>query len=209
MDIYLATGNKDKKREIARMLAAHKIFTPSDKGILFNPKETGETFIENALIKAKTLFEAVQTPVIADDSGITAEVLGNVPGVYSARYAGKDFHKGRPDGVKISQDEQNKLLIEEITDAIKARGGNRAAHYTCALAFYYGRDKFYCVEETLEGEIINNIKDARGDGGFGYDPIFFIPEFGKTVAQLSEDEKNAISHRGKALRALCKMIEGV
>lgn len=209
MDIYLATGNKDKKREIERMLSNHTIFTPQDKGIAFNPKETGETFVDNALIKAKVLFDLVQKPVIADDSGITADILGSVPGVYSARYAGKDFHRGRTDGVKIGQAEQNRLLIEEINEAIKTSGGERGAHYTCALVFYYGQNKFYCVQETLEGEIIDDIKKARGEGGFGYDPIFFIPSLGKTVAQLSEDEKNAISHRGKALRALCKLIKGI
>lgn len=215
MKIYLATGNKNKKREMCELLPEHTILIPSDEGIDFDPDETGTTFYENSLIKARTLFEIVHCPVIADDSGICVDALGGAPGIYSSRYAGPDFMKGKPDGTKISQEEQNIFLIQQLNDAI-AKGnlpkgeylhGERSCHYTCAMVMYCGADRLYVAQETFEGTLIKDIKDQAGDGGFGYDPIVFLPEYNKTVAEITADEKNAISHRGKAVRALQRIIQ--
>jgi XTP/dITP diphosphohydrolase len=214
MKIYLATGNKNKKKEMCELLSEHSIFIPSDEGIEFDPDETGTTFYENSLIKARALYEIVHCPVIADDSGICVDALGGAPGIYSSRYAGPDFMHGKPDGTKISQEEQNIMLIEQLNEAIKKGNlpkgeylhGERSCHYTCAMVMYCGPDRLYVAQETFEGTLINNINEQAGNGGFGYDPIVFLPEYNKTVAQLTADEKNAISHRGKAVRAIKKII---
>ena len=217
MKIYLATGNKNKKREIQQILPNHEILIPSDEGIAFDPDETGSTFYENSIIKAKTLYDIVHAPVIADDSGICVDALGGAPGIYSARYAGPEYMQGRPDGKKIPQGEQNVFLIEQLNQAVKSGklpkgeylNGERSCHYTCSMVLYLGNDRIYVCQETFEGTLINSIEEQAGDGGFGYDPIVFLPEYNKTVAQLSADEKNAISHRGKATKILKKIIESL
>ena len=217
MKIYLATGNKNKKREMVELLSGHEIIIPSDENIKFDPDETGITFYENSLIKAKALYDIVHYPVIADDSGICVDALGGSPGIYSSRYAGPDFMHGKPDGTKISQEEQNIFLIEQTNKAIKDGNlpkmpylhGPRSCHYTCAMVLYAGPDRLFVAQETFEGTLIDDINDQAGSGGFGYDPIVFLPEYNKTVAQLTADEKNAISHRGKAVRAIQKIIENM
>ena len=217
MKIYLATGNKNKKREIEQILPNHTILIPSDEGIEFDPDETGTSFYENSIIKAKTLYDIVHAPVIADDSGICVDALAGAPGIYSARYAGPDFMEGRPDGKKIPQSEQNVFLIEQLNQAVKNENlpkgqylhGDRSCHYTCSMVLYLGTDRIFVCQETFEGTLINSIEEQAGDGGFGYDPIVFLPEYNKTVAQLSADEKNAISHRGKAVRIIKKIIESL
>lgn len=214
MKIFLATGNKNKKREMEELLPEHTILIPSDEGISFNPEETGSTFYENSLIKARSLYEIVHCPVIADDSGICVDALGGAPGIYSSRYAGPDFMQGKPDGSKISQAEQNIFLIEQINKAIAEDklpsapylNGKRSCHYTCAMVLYASNDRLFVAQETFEGTIIEKIEDAAGTGGFGYDPIVYLPEYKKTVAELTADEKNAISHRGKAVRTLKKLL---
>ena len=208
MKIYLATGNLNKKREVQELFPEHTVVIPKDEGIAFEPEETGTTFYENSLIKAKALWDMVHCPVLADDSGICVDALDGAPGIYSSRYAGPDFMKGKPDGTKISQDEQNNFIVQQTSDAIKAGyAGGRKAHYTCAMVLYMGPDRLFVCQETMEGEIIDDISNARGTGGFGYDPLFYLPEFGKTAAELTADEKNAISHRGKASRLLKKLAE--
>lgn len=217
MKIFLATGNKNKKREMSEILSEHEIITPSDVGIEFNPIENGTTFYENSLIKAKDLFSKVLCPVIADDSGICVDALGGIPGIYSSRYGGPDFPKGKPDGSKTPQEEQNKFLIDSLNkvlengkiDTSNFLNGPRSAHYTCAMVLYLGTDRLFVAEETMEGTIVNKIEDAAGTGGFGYDPIFFLPQYKKTAAELSDSEKNAISHRGKATRALLSLIKTI
>lgn len=215
MKIYLATSNQNKKREIQEIFSQHEIRTPADDGIEFDPEETGTTFYENSLIKAKALYEIVKCPVIADDSGICVDALNGAPGIYSSRYAGPEFMKGKPDGSKISQEEQNLHLINQLNEAIKQKNlpnmpylnGERSCHYTCALVLYLGPDRLFVAQETFEGTIIDSIEKQAGNGGFGYDPIVFLPQQNKTIAQLTADEKHAISHRGKAVRALQKIIE--
>ena len=215
MKIYLATSNQNKKREIQEIFSQHEIRTPADDGIEFDPEETGTTFYENSLIKAKALYEIVKCPVIADDSGICVDALNGAPGIYSSRYAGPEFMKGKPDGSKISQEEQNLHLINQLNEAIKQKNlpnmpylnGERSCHYTCAMVLYLGPDRLFVAQETFEGTLIDSIKKQAGNGGFGYDPIVFLPQQNKTIAQLTADEKHAISHRGKAVRALQKIIE--
>ena len=215
MKIYLATGNKNKKREMMELLPDHEIVIPSDENIEFDPDETGTTFYENSLIKAKALYDIVHHPVIADDSGICVDALGGSPGIYSSRYAGPGFMHGKPDGSKISQEEQNIFIIQQTNDAIKSGNlpkmpylnGPRSCHYTCAMVLYAGPDRLFVAQETFEGALIEDIKNQAGTGGFGYDPIVFLPQYNKTVAQLTADEKNAISHRGKAVRAIKSIIE--
>ena len=170
MKIFLATGNMNKKREMQEIFPEHTIVTPKDEGIEFDPEETGTTFYENSLIKAKTLWNLVHCPVISDDSGICVDALNGAPGIYSARYAGPDFMKGRPDGTKIPQAQQNEYLIQQTNEAI-AKGidvsskdgrfpnGPRSAHYVCAMVLYLGPDRFVVAQETMEGTIIENSKD--------------------------------------------------
>ena len=215
MKIYLASGNKHKKKEMAELFPEHTIVIPSDENIAFDPEETGTTFYENSIIKAKALYDIVHCPVIADDSGICVDGLNSAPGIYSSRYAGPNFMQGKPDGTKISQEEQNIFLIEQLNEAIAKNelpkgaylNGNRSCHYTCAIVLYLGPDRLFVAQETFEGTLIESIEKQAGSGGFGYDPIVFLPELNKTVAQISAEEKHAISHRGKALRALQKIIE--
>lgn len=214
MKIYLATGNKNKKREMSQILSPHTVITPADEGIDFNPIENGKTFYENSIIKAKTLYEIVRCPVIADDSGICVDALNGIPGIFSARYGGPEFPHGKPDGSKTPQELQNRFLIESLNAAVASgitsgsfKNGLRSAHYTCAMVLYLGTDRIFVSQETMEGTIVERIEDAAGTGGFGYDPIFFLPQYGKTAAQISSEEKNAISHRGKATRALVEMLK--
>ena len=224
MKIYLATGNLNKKREISQVLPEFEVVIPKEMGIAFDPEETGTDFYQNSLIKAQALWqEAIKLEkepplIMADDSGICVDALDGAPGVWSARYAGPDFMKGRPDGLKISQDEQNKFLIEQTTAAL-AKGlpqngflyqnGPRSCHYSCSMVLLVNPSRFFIAQETMEGTVIDRIEDARGTGGFGYDPIIFLPQFQKTVAELTADQKNAISHRGKATRAILKIIQSL
>ena len=223
MTLYLATGNLHKKKEMQEICRNHTILIPADKGIDFNPEETGNSFFENALIKARALWEIVKEPVLADDSGICVDILGGAPGIYSARYAGSGFPKGKPDGTKIPQEEQNRLLLQAVNEAVRkspppdlkiplktdthaAPDNLRRCRYVCAMVLYSGKDRFYCVQETFEGTLIEDIEQSRGKGGFGYDPIVFLSEYGKTVAELSDEEKNAVSHRGKAARKILQLL---
>ena len=210
MKIYLASGNLHKKKEMSEIFCNHTISIPADDGIDFDPIEDGNSFMENSLIKAKALWEIVKQPVLADDSGICVDILDGVPGIYSARYAGKDMHQGRPDGKKIPQEEQNRLLIQEVKEAInEKKGTSRTCRYVCAMTLYLGPDRFYTAQETMEGSIIEDISVSRGLGGFGYDPIVILKDTDKTIAELSAEEKNALSHRGKAGKVLNEVLEAL
>jgi XTP/dITP diphosphohydrolase len=215
MTIWFATGNAHKKQELQAILPGHTIKIPADAGITgFDPDETGRTFLENALIKARALHQLIADryptdigPVIADDSGLCVDALAGRPGIYSARYGstGRFGSIGRyggsaGDGKKLDTGERNALLLRELGDT-----PNRSARFVCAMVLLFSEDRFSAVQETLEGELI---REERGTGGFGYDPILFIPELGRTVAELSEDEKNRISHRGKAGRQIAKLLSG-
>lgn len=204
--LYLATGNKHKREEMQQILSDYEIRIPSDDGIEFDPVEDGKSFYENSLIKARALWELVKKPVIADDSGICVEALNGEPGIYTSRYAGPEFMHGKPDGSKISQDEQNKFLIQQLNDTNSA---NRKCHYTCAMVLLLNPDRFFVAQETFEGELIGSIEEQAGSGGFGYDPIVYLPQYQKTVAEISAEEKNLISHRGKAVRAIAEILKSL
>ena len=189
-----------------QILTNFEIRIPADDGVDFNPTEDGTTFYENSLIKARALWHLVHAPVIADDSGICVDALDGAPGIYTSRYAGPDFMHGKSDGTKIPQSEQNRLLIEQLN----ATGSqNRACHYTCAMVLLLNPDRFFVAQETFEGELIRSIEEQAGTGGFGYDPIVYLPEYKKTVAEISAEEKNAISHRGKAVRAIAQILKNL
>jgi XTP/dITP diphosphohydrolase len=195
MTIWFATGNIHKKTELGAILSHHTLKIPGDAGIHdFEPEETGNTFLENALIKARALYRLVKAPVIADDSGLCVDALGGRPGIYSARY-------GSEGGTKLTTSERNGLLLKELGDQPQ-----RSAHFVCVMALLLGEDRLYIVQETLEGIIL---REERGSFGFGYDPVFFIPELGCTVAELSGEAKNRISHRGKAGRIMGTILAGL
>jgi len=226
MTIWLASGNKHKQQELADILAEHAVRLPAEAGITgFDPDETGNTFAENTLIKARALHALLASktggpenpeagPVLADDSGLCVDALGGRPGIYSARYYGKNswandgsFLAKTGAGEKCTDMERNMLLLEELDCILKSTGGRRC-RFVCAMVLLFSPDRFYVVQETLEGEIIPSAADIRGEGGFGYDPIVYLPELGRTVAELSEEEKNRLSHRGKAGRAIAKLLGG-
>ncbi|GHV76935.1 non-canonical purine NTP pyrophosphatase [Spirochaetia bacterium] len=198
MTIWFATGNTGKRTELAAILPRHTIKIPADEGIPFDPEETGATFAENALIKARELQRLVSkphspVPVIADDSGICVDALGGRPGIHSSRY-------GSEGGLKLESADRNTLLLKELGD-----NPLRSARFVCAMALLWSDDRFFLVQETLEGEII---REERGTGGFGFDPILYLPQFDRTVAELPEEEKNRISHRGKAGMAIARFLGG-
>ncbi len=191
MTIWLASGNAHKKREVQQIFQAQLIRSPDELGLDFNPEETGQSFLENALIKARALFALVREPVLADDSGLCVDALDGRPGLFSARY-------GAENGQKLDMAERNRLLLAELGDA-----DNRRARFICSMVLLLSSSRFYAVQESLEGLLI---KESRGKGGFGYDPIVYLPEYGCTVAELDENTKNTISHRGKAGAAIAAMI---
>ncbi|MGE4569962.1 MAG: RdgB/HAM1 family non-canonical purine NTP pyrophosphatase [Gammaproteobacteria bacterium] len=190
--LVLATSNPGKVRELNTMLGGiYKVISQQTLGVEGVP-ETGLSFVENALIKARNASKQTGLPALADDSGLVVNTLNGAPGIYSARYAGKD-----------ASDKANwqKLLSDlKYTD-------NRLARFWCALAcVQHGDDPTpVIIQRSWEGEIIN---EARGQGGFGYDPIFYLPSHGCTSAELSSEEKNKISHRGQALQAFIEQLQG-
>lgn len=190
MKFILATHNPGKLREMAAILSQYgvEVVSPADVGITVDVEETGTTFAENAMLKAKAICAAADLPAIADDSGLCVDALNGGPGVYSARYGGEGLDdKGR-----------YTLLLQNM------RGQTtRAAHFACAIACAFPNGD----ELTAEGRCDGTIAFApMGEGGFGYDPVFFVPEKAKTFGQLSAEEKSAISHRGKALKAFSEKL---
>ena len=201
MRIVFATGNKDKMKEIRRILGDldAEILSMKEAGVFEDVVEDGTTFSENAAIKASAIYKllagkdpdkAKETVVLADDSGLEVDYLGGEPGIYSARYLGKD----------TPYTEKNRIIIERLNGA---EGDERSARFVCAIAACLPDGKMLGTLGKMEGRIGFEI---AGENGFGYDPIFFLPEYGKTSAQLTPDEKNAISHRGKALREMEKLL---
>ncbi|WP_077618996.1 XTP/dITP diphosphatase [Bacillus sinesaloumensis] len=191
-EIMIATKNQGKVNEFRDLFASKGIIVKSllDYPDVGDIEETGTTFSENAQIKAEEIANKLHIPVIADDSGLSIDYLDGRPGVYSARYAGE--HKNDLDNL-------NKVL-DELMGVPKEK---RSAKFHCALALAIPGEKTQIVEGTCEGIIS---EEPIGDKGFGYDPIFFVPEKGQTMAQLSKDEKNEISHRGNALRKLNALL---
>lgn len=186
--IVFATGNEGKMKEIRLILADLGMEILSMKEAGANPDicENGKTFGENAEIKARAVWEETGGIVLADDSGLVVDYIGGEPGIYSARYMGED----------TSYAVKNQVIIERLKGA---QGNERSARFVCNIAAVLPEGSVLHTEKTMEGLIA---EEPAGDGGFGYDPILYIPEFGKTSAQLTIEEKNRISHRGKALEAM-------
>jgi len=186
--IIFATGNAGKMREIRLILGdlGCQIWSMKEAGADPEIVEDGETFAENAEIKARAVWDCTGDIVLADDSGLVVDYLNGEPGVYSARYMGED----------TSYEIKNRNLIERLKDA---RGDARAARFVCNIAAVLPDGRVIHTEETMEGRIAD---ESAGSEGFGYDPILWLPEYGVTSAQLTIEQKNQISHRGKALEAM-------
>lgn len=190
--IIFATGNEDKMNEIREILAdtGREIVSMKEAGIDADIVEDGESFEENAVIKAKTVMELTGELVLADDSGLEVDYFGGAPGIYSARFMGKDT----PYSVK------KQAILDRLAGVPDEE---RTARFVCAVAAAFPDGEIVTVRGTMEG-IIGH--EQRGGNGFGYDPIFFLPEYGMTSAELSPEKKNELSHRGKALRMIREEI---
>lgn len=186
--IVFATGNAGKMREIRLIMEdlGMEILSMKEAGVDLDIQENGTTFGENAAIKAKAVWEKTGGIVLADDSGLVIDHLNGEPGIYSARYMGED----------TSYEIKNRELIRRMEGT---SGQERSARFVCNIAAVLPDGRVIHTEETMEGQIAEK---PAGMGGFGYDPILYIPEFGKTSAELTMEEKNQISHRGKALEAM-------
>ena len=195
--IIFATGNEGKMNEIKEIM---KDFTEKNEIILMSLKEAGvdaaiiedgNTFEENALIKARAIAGLTDAVVMADDSGLDVVYLDMAPGIYSARFLGED----------TSYDVKNAYILEKLEGVEDEK---RSARFVCAIACVFPDGRELCVKGTIEGRIDYEIK---GCNGFGYDPIFYVPEYGCTTAQMPEEKKNEVSHRGRALAAMMDELE--
>ncbi len=184
--LVVATGNAHKLKEIAEIFPDYEILSQKQMGFDEDVEENGDTFAQNALIKARAACKALNLPVIADDSGICVDALNGAPGIYSARYCGKH---GDDKGNRV-------LLLENLREET-----NRKAHFHCAVALVYPDGREIVVEGKTHGEIL---LQEDGDGGFGYDPIFFNDDLQKSFGVATAEEKNAVSHRFRALQLLRK-----
>lgn len=202
MRIVFATGNEGKMREIRSILGSlgTEILSMKEAGVDGDIVEDGTTFAENSMIKARGVYELIkkadaeaakETIVLADDSGLEVDYLNKEPGIYSARYMGKD----------TSYVEKNNNIIERLSGVPDEK---RTARFVCAISAVLPNGKELSTIGNMEGRIGYEI---AGTGGFGYDPIFFLPQYGKTSAEISADEKNAISHRGRALREMAQLLK--
>lgn len=191
--IIFATGNENKMKEIRQILGDMdvEILSMKQAGISADIVEDATTFEENAIIKAKAIAEMTQEIVLADDSGLEIDYINKEPGIYSARYMGED----------TSYHIKNQNLIDRLKDA---KEEERTARFVCAIAAAFPNGEVLTTIGTIEGRIAY---EEKGENGFGYDPIFYVPEYGCTTAELSEEAKNDISHRGNALRAMKEKLK--
>ncbi|MCF0106830.1 MAG: RdgB/HAM1 family non-canonical purine NTP pyrophosphatase [Holdemanella sp.] len=178
--VWIASGNLHKVEEFQRMLKNVEVKCLKDLDKDIEIIENGKTFEENAIIKAMSLYNVIHQPVFSDDSGIEVDAMDKKPGVHSARWMGED----------TSYDIKNQAIMDAV------EGKDRTARYVCVIAFIDEEGNPYTYRATVEGEIYDR---PLGNKGFGFDPIFYYPPFGTTLANVSEDMKNSISHRGKAL----------
>ena len=191
--IILATNNKSRVKEISEMMSGSDITFVSlaDAGINVEVEETGTTFEENALLKAREICKLSGKPTISDDSGLEIDALDGAPGIYSSRFMGED----------TSYDIKNNALIEKLENVADP---DRTARFRCCMALVLPDGREFVTEGAMEGIIA---REPKGINGFGYDPILFIPEYSRTSAELSSEEKNNISHRGEALRKMIEVIK--
>ena len=201
-EIIVATKNEGKLKEIKTILGGLNIKIKSlrDFPDIADIKETGFSFYENALIKAKTIYELTNVPTLADDSGLCVEFLDGMPGVFSARFAGSSDSAESGNTNDKKNNEKLLKLMKGLTSE------ERRAYFKCVMVFYYGADKFINASGKFEGYIAEK---ESGKNGFGYDPLFFLPEYNKTSAEISSEEKNKISHRYKTLAALREKLESI
>ncbi len=193
-ELLLASNNDHKRREFARLFPDLKILEPRDVGIEFDFPEDGETFYANAYGKAEALHRLAGRPVIADDSGLCVDALGGEPGIYSARYG--SAHGAPP----LEAPSRNRYLLERMAGI-----QGRAAHFVCCLVLLLGGDRFLAAQETVAGVIT---QEPRGTNGFGYDPLFLLPELGLTMAEISDADKDRLSHRGRAAARIRRLLAG-
>ena len=193
MKLIIASNNKHKVCEIKQILAHRfeEILSLSEAGVHHETVEDGKTFIENALKKAREISEITGCAALADDSGLCVDALGGEPGIYSARYAGED-------SPNLRDEANNRLILNRLFGE-----KNRSAHFTCAMALVYPDGREVVAEGYMEGEILT---EKRGECGFGYDPIFLPNGEERAVAEMSDEEKNKISHRANALKLLLEKI---
>lgn len=190
--IIFATSNQGKMKEIREILSDLnvEVLSMKEAGIEADIVEDGKSFEENALIKARTIRNLTGCMVLADDSGLEVDALNKEPGIYSARYMGED----------TSYDVKNANIIQRLEGLV---GEERSARFVCVIAAAFPDGTDETCRGTIEGQIGF---EPAGSNGFGFDPIFYVPEFGCTTAQLDPEQKNAVSHRGKALRAMKEII---
>ena len=194
MEILIGTNNAHKAQEIRELLPDFDIICPKDIGLELDVEENGRTFDANAMIKARAFSEATGMMTLADDSGLEVDCLNGKPGIYSARYSPKP---GADDK------DRRDYLLENIRKCGKPQPWT--ARFRCAIAVVFpGGNMRLTSDGTCEGVII---PEERGSGGFGYDPIFFMPDKGKTLSEMTEDEKNAVSHRGNAIRKIAPLLQ--
>ncbi len=192
MKIIAATKNKNKLREFGEILKGFEIISQEEAGIDIDVEETGTTFEENSRLKAEAIFKATGIPAIADDSGLCVDALDGAPGVYSARYGGE----GLDDEGRVQ------LLLKNMENVPDEK---RTARFVCVITMVSSGGVI-----TAKGECEGVINHApKGKNGFGYDPVFYMKEYGKTTAEMSPDEKNAVSHRGKALKIFEEKVKGL
>ena len=191
MKFVLASHNKGKIKEMQEVLGelGVEVVTPGELGITVDVEETGTTFAENAALKARAIRDASGLPAIADDSGLCVNWLSGAPGVYSARYAGEHGN----------DEKNNELLLENLSDV---PADKRTARFVSTVCCCFPDGRHMTVRGECEGKIAF---EPKGEGGFGYDPVFYLPELEKTYAELAPEEKNAISHRARALQAFCRI----
>ncbi len=194
-ELVLASGNKGKLAEFQRLLDGLdvQIHSMKDYPEIGEIVEDGSTFAENALIKARAVCKATGKPAMADDSGLAVDALNGAPGIYSARFAGEQ-RSDADNNAKVLR------LMETVADA------DRTARFFCVIAIVLPDGREYTVEGTCEGTILHAL---RGEGGFGYDPLFYVESMNKTFAELTMEEKNRISHRGHANRKAVEIIRGL
>ena len=192
--IIFATGNKDKMKEIRQILAdlGMEIISMKEAGVDIDIVEDGMSFEENAEIKARSVSRVLTNDIVlADDSGLEIDYLDKAPGIYSARFAGED----------TSYDIKNRIFLDRLEGVPDEE---RTARFVCAVAAVFPDGTSETVRETIEGRIAH---EPAGENGFGYDTIFYVPEYECTTAEMSEEQKNELSHRGKALRSMKRILE--
>lgn len=189
-ELVVATGNAHKVQELGKLFDGFRLVTMRDAGFDGDIEENGSTFAENAMIKARTVYDTLHRPCIADDSGLCVDALDGAPGIYSARFAGEG----------AGSIERNAKLLKMMLDV---PDGMRTARFMCVMACILDDDTAFTVTGCCEGTIL---RSPRGENGFGYDPIFYVQDRGCSMAELEPDVKNRISHRARAAEGLRKKI---